>query len=113
MARSRRPRISGGAVAVFSAFFLATRRLHCRRVRESSFTIATAARGGEARPVVFLHAPLDERGFVALRPPVGSTCRSPTPRRRPSPCQWRVGSHVRIFEACSAFTRVTACLLAE
>jgi len=26
---------------------------------------------------------------------------------------WRVGSHVALFEACSAFTRVTACLLAE
>jgi hypothetical protein len=33
-------------------------------------------------------------------------------RRRPSPCQWRVGSHVKSFEACSTFTRVTACLIA-
>ena len=33
-------------------------------------------------------------------------------RRRPSPIQWRVGSHVKIFEACSVFTHVTACRLA-
>jgi hypothetical protein len=33
-------------------------------------------------------------------------------RRRPSPCQCRVGSHVNRFEACSTFTRVTACLIA-
>jgi hypothetical protein len=29
-------------------------------------------------------------------------------RRRPSPYIWRVGSHVKSFEACSVFTRVTA-----
>jgi len=34
------------------------------------------------------------------------------PRRRPSPSPCWVGSHVRFFEACSAFTHVTACLLA-
>jgi hypothetical protein len=34
------------------------------------------------------------------------------PRRRPSPWYGRVGSHISIFEACSAFTRVTACLFA-
>jgi hypothetical protein len=33
-------------------------------------------------------------------------------RQRPSPSPCRVGSHIRCFEACSAFTRVTACLLA-
>ena len=33
-------------------------------------------------------------------------------RRRPSPCQWRVGSHVKPFGACSTFTRVTARLIA-
>ena len=33
-------------------------------------------------------------------------------RRRPSPFIWRVGSHIKPFEACSAFTRVTACRLA-
>ena len=32
---------------------------------------------------------------------------------RPSPCHGRVGSHVECFEACSAFTHVAACLLAE
>jgi len=34
-------------------------------------------------------------------------------RRRPSPYRRRVGSRILLFEACSAFTRVTACLLAE
>jgi hypothetical protein len=33
-------------------------------------------------------------------------------RLRPSPYKWRVGSHVKSFEACSVFTRVTACQLA-
>jgi hypothetical protein len=34
-------------------------------------------------------------------------------RRRPSPFLSRVGSHVTRFEACSAFTHVTACMLAD
>ncbi len=34
-------------------------------------------------------------------------------RQRPSPSLWRVGSHIVRFEACSAFTHVAACLLAE
>jgi len=34
-------------------------------------------------------------------------------RRRPSPGHRRVGSCIESFEACSAFTRVAACLLAE
>jgi hypothetical protein len=34
-------------------------------------------------------------------------------RRRPSPCVRRVGSRVKCFEACSAFTHVTACSLAR
>jgi len=33
-------------------------------------------------------------------------------RQRPSPSPCGVGSHIRFFEACSAFTRVTAYLLA-
>jgi hypothetical protein len=33
-------------------------------------------------------------------------------RRRPSPIYRRVGSHIKTFEACSMFTRVTACRLA-
>ena len=33
-------------------------------------------------------------------------------RQRPSPWLGWVGSHITIFEACSAFTHVTACLLA-
>jgi len=34
-------------------------------------------------------------------------------RRRPSPKDTRVGALITLFEACSAFTHVTACLLAE
>jgi hypothetical protein len=34
-------------------------------------------------------------------------------RRRPSPSERRVGSCVTLFEACSAFTRVTACMLTK
>ena len=29
-------------------------------------------------------------------------------QRRPSPLEWRVGSHIDDFEACSVFTRVAA-----
>jgi hypothetical protein len=48
--------------------------------------------------------------------PVGPAglCRSAHSRQqRPSPSERRVGSHVTLFEACSAFTHVTACMLAE
>jgi len=34
-------------------------------------------------------------------------------RRRPSPSKNWVGSRILLFEACSAFTRVSACTLAE
>ena len=34
-------------------------------------------------------------------------------RLRPSPYLRRVGSHITLFEACSAFTHVSACMLAE
>src|SRR6516165_4763723 len=34
-------------------------------------------------------------------------------RRRPSPYTRKVGDHIGRFEACSTFTRVTACQLAE
>jgi len=34
-------------------------------------------------------------------------------RLRPSPCIRWVGSCINLFEACSAFTHVTACMLAE
>ena len=33
--------------------------------------------------------------------------------QRPSPKYRRVGSHVTLFEACSAFTHVPACMLAK
>jgi hypothetical protein len=36
-----------------------------------------------------------------------------TQRRRPSPYTCKVGDHIGRFEACSTFTRVTACQLAE
>jgi len=36
-----------------------------------------------------------------------------TQRRRPSPSLRKVGDHIGLFEACSTFTRVTACRLAE
>src|SRR5262245_7672216 len=31
----------------------------------------------------------------------------------PSPLSWRVGAHITTFEACSSFTRVTACRVAH
>jgi hypothetical protein len=31
----------------------------------------------------------------------------------PSPLSWRVGVHITTFEACSSFTRVTACRVAR
>ena len=31
----------------------------------------------------------------------------------PSPLSWRVGVHITTFEACSSFTRVTACRVAH
>ena len=46
-------------------------------------------------------------------PPVGIGSLPGYRRQRPSPGHGRVGSHIEIFEACSAFTRVTAYLLAE
>jgi hypothetical protein len=39
--------------------------------------------------------------------------RSLPQQRRPSPYFSRVGFRITLFEACSAFTRVTACMLAE
>jgi len=38
----------------------------------------------------------------------GCVSRSLHRRRRPSPLEWRVGSHIDCFEACSMFTRVAA-----
>jgi len=35
------------------------------------------------------------------------------PGLRPSPYFSRVGSHIALFEACSAFTRVPACTFAK
>src|SRR5215475_4278407 len=32
---------------------------------------------------------------------------------QPSPLSWRVGVHIVTFEACSSFTRVTACRVAH
>lgn len=38
---------------------------------------------------------------------------TPIPRQRPSPASEWVGSRIAVFEACSAFTCVSACTLAE
>jgi hypothetical protein len=38
----------------------------------------------------------------------GCVSRSLHRRRRPSPLEWRVGSHIDCFEACSMFTHVAA-----
>ena len=40
-------------------------------------------------------------------------CRYPVQRRRPSPKTRRVGFRIILFEACSAFTRVPACMFAQ
>ena len=44
--------------------------------------------------------------------PLGAVARL-AQRRRPSPVFRRVGSRISLFEACSAFTHVTACMLAR
>jgi hypothetical protein len=55
--------------------------------------------------------PVGSLGPIALG--AAYSTRSPfRRRRRPSPINRRVGSHVQSFEACSASTRVTACRLA-
>jgi hypothetical protein len=48
-------------------------------------------------------------GSLVVRPIPASPFRQ---RWQPSPCQCRVGAHINRFEACSTFTRVTACLIA-
>ena len=65
---------------------------------------------------VYVHAvattPAEPLDHVALTP-----CYRPGQagfqRRRPSPLNRRVGFRITLFEACSAFTRVTACTLAK
>ena len=53
-------------------------------------------------------APLPRRGYGPVR---ASLC-FPV-RHRPSPNYRRVGSRIALFEACSAFTHVPACAVAE
>src|ERR1035438_10796155 len=55
----------------------------------------------------FLHA--------VLSTPANRTgaCRYSSLSARPSPVNWRVGVHDFTFEACSSFTRVTACKIAR
>jgi hypothetical protein len=55
--------------------------------------------------------PVGPLGISLLARPI-PTGRLFSQQQRPSPHVRWVGTHVRIFEACSAFTRVTACLLA-
>ena len=52
---------------------------------------------------------------VAITPagPLGACVALLPQQRRPSPKFRWVGSRVIFFEACSAFTRVTACILAK
>jgi hypothetical protein len=54
------------------------------------------------------HYPGGTIGFLSLYP---SARKKYLRQRRPSPNLRRVGSHITRFEACSTFTRVTACLL--
>ena len=56
--------------------------------------------------------PRRNRGFRSLVPPAESEETCP-PQRRPSPLSRRVGFRITLFEACSAFTHVTACRFAE
>ncbi len=51
------------------------------------------------------------RSLIARGPAYSSLAFHPQ-RQRPSPLSCRVGVHIGRFEACSTFTRVTACLLA-
>ncbi len=57
-------------------------------------------------PTCRRHYPGGNAGGAKVVPPVSS-------RLRPSPSLCWVGYHITRFEACSAFTHVTACLLAE
>ena len=52
-------------------------------------------------------APLPRRKQIDARVALFSSC------RRPSHCFRRVGFRINRFEACSAFTRVPACMVAE
>ncbi len=59
--------------------------------------------------------PRRNRWFLSLYMPLCYCARARAlhQRRRPSPFLRRVGFRITLFEACSAFTRVTACTLAE
>jgi hypothetical protein len=52
---------------------------------------------------------------VLMEPPdnVSGTCRFLSLSARPSPVNRRVGIHDFTFEACSSFTRLTACKMAR
>ena len=60
--------------------------------------------------------PITQIAFLACRaqyPDGPNRCLSvSSPFARPSPVNWRVGIHDFTFEACSGFTRVTACKIA-
>jgi len=63
---------------------------------------------------VLLHNPIYKHAVV-ITPVVlsGAFVVHLAQQRRPSPKFRRVGFHITLFEACSTFTRVTACLFAK
>ena len=60
----------------------------------------------ETRKQVSLFVPLYPGGTAGC-------CRYPVRRRRPSLKTRQVGFRIILFEACSAFTRIPACMVAE
>ena len=70
--------------------------------------------GSPERVSPFAHARLGEyKPLPIARPLLQPQSLHTGLQQRPSPHLCRVGSHIVRFRACSAFTRVTACLLAE
>src|SRR5215471_7356874 len=73
--------------------------------------ICTAITAGTSRVV---YGPLCRHAVASYPGRMDGICSlAPFHRLRPSPKPRRVGSCINVFEACSAFTRVTACLLTE
>ena len=77
--------------------------------RAAGWRVRATARASRVAPVSLLHA------CCRQYPGGDARCsrRSLPGRWLPSPKQRRVGLRIMLFEACSAFTRVAACVLAE